>query len=279
MLVWTKLASAKWEDAWIERLRFVAARLAVFQLAGGRAIRLDVFDVSASEGEELIRHFGGKLRRQKAAPPRGIAAHRAKPLVIRDRLAIVQSAREKTRVEANGKRRAFIIPAGMAFGTGDHFTTATCLRLLCDAAREFGSQPWDMLDLGTGSGILALAARALGASRVEAADFDPACVRIAKENAALNCTDRVRVVRRDVLKWKPSRAWEVVTANLYSSILVAAADAIAEAVKPGGVLIFSGIIREQESECIAAFARRGFTMGKIARRGKWVAALARKTGD
>ena len=111
------------------------------------------------------------------------------------------------------------IPAAMAFGTGDHATTSTCLRMLCDAA---AAQPagWEMLDLGTGTGILALAGRLLGAARCDAFDFDPACIRAARENARQNGIRQVAVTRADVLEWIPARQWYVVTANLYSEVLL-----------------------------------------------------------
>src|SRR6185369_10882971 len=93
-----------------------------------------------------------------------------------------------------------------------------CLRLLADVAAERGAPRWDMLDLGCGSGILALAARLFGAVRVEAGDFDPACVRIAKENMALNGIRGATIRKLDVLAWKPAHTWPVITANLFSSL-------------------------------------------------------------
>ena len=98
----------------------------------------------------------------------------------------MRSLTERSRAaetKATPERPVLLIPAGMAFGTGDHATTATCLRFLADVADSLAGKPWEMLDLGTGSGILALAARVLGAKRVEAGDFDPDSVRTAKESA------------------------------------------------------------------------------------------------
>jgi ribosomal protein L11 methyltransferase len=134
-----------------------------------------------------------------------------------------------------------------------------------------------MLDLGTGSGLLAIAAKMLGARRADAFDFDPACVRIAKENARANGV-RVAVKRADVLRWQPPRAWHVVAANLYSEVLTGAAKTIARATAPGGVLIFSGVLRAQEKGCLRAFAACGFKPDRIVRKGKWVTAEMTKAG-
>jgi ribosomal protein L11 methyltransferase len=134
-----------------------------------------------------------------------------------------------------------------------------------------------MLDLGTGSGILALAARLLGARRVDAFDSDPHAVRIAKRNAALNEIRGVAFKKKDVTLWAPASKWDLVTANLFSEVLIGGAPAIARAVKPGGWFIFSGVMRHQEKECAAAFVKEGFEIKQVIRKGKWVTTLAQKS--
>ena len=198
---------------------------------------------------------------------------------MRGRLVVVGSERARAlEKKAAGTRAVLLIPAGMAFGTGDHATTATCLRFLADVSDELAGQPWEMLDLGTGSGILALAARLLGARRAEAGDFDPHAVRTAKENARLNAIKGVAVRKLDVREWQPQRTWNVVAANLFSDLLMEVAPKIAAAVAPGGRLVFSGILRAQEAEVIAAFRRAGLRVDGVVRKGKWVSGLAsRKT--
>jgi ribosomal protein L11 methyltransferase len=131
-----------------------------------------------------------------------------------------------------------------------------------------------MLDLGAGSGILALAARMLGARKVEAGDYDPDAVRTAKENVQLNGLDKVVVKKTDVLKWTAPRTWPVVAANLFSGLLIQVAPTIVAAVAPGGRLIFSGILRTQEAEVIAAFKKAGLQIDRTVRKGKWVSGLA-----
>jgi len=176
--VWRKLSAQKWEDVWPERLSEFVDRLAITTLPERKTIRLEVFALTKMEARRLQRAFGGSVatqRRDWMTPP----AVPRPPIKVRGKLLVVASPSERD--AAAGKRPVLLIPADMAFGTGEHATTATCLRLLADVATERADTPWEMLDLGCGSGILALAARLLGAARVEAGDFDPDCVRIAKE--------------------------------------------------------------------------------------------------
>jgi ribosomal protein L11 methyltransferase len=270
MLVWKKLVSAKWEDAWQERLRFLDTRLVISMLANARSIRLEAWDVTAKEAKALEREFGGRTHEVNAhqlivnAQP-----SKREPIKIRGVLEVVDEL--PTTLSEAERARTILIPAGMAFGTGDHATTASCLRLLVDATRPLRGTRWQALDLGTGSGILAIAARKLGAAKVLAGDFDPHAVRVAKENGLANQTPEVRFQKFDLTTWQPRAAYEVVLANVFSGILIAAVETITKCVKPGGALILSGILRTQEAEVAAAFAKKGLRPVKIVRRGKWVA--------
>ena len=130
---------------------------------------------------------------------------------------------------------------------------------------------WNVLDLGTGSGILALAARQLGAKNALGLDNDRHAVRTARENAVLNGVARgVKFRQADLLRrWEPdpTRPWAVVTANLFSNLLVALMPLMARALAPDGFLITSGILRTQAEEVQAAAASARFSRR---RRGKWV---------
>ena len=272
MLTWRKLTSAKWEDAWIERLQFVGAtRLIVVRLPSRKSLRIEAYALTRKEADGLVKQFGGQIREIKDKPISEPVAR--KPLAIRDRLWVVDTA--ETARHLDDSRPVLIIPAAMAFGTGDHATTASCLRLLCDLAAS-QKAPWDFLDLGTGSGILAIAARKLGARKAEGCDFDPHAVRTAKENVLLNAAGPIPMRKTDVLQWTPTRTWDVVAANLFSQVLIKAADTITAAVRPGGVLILSGILLIQEKEVTEAFQKRGFAFQKVVRKGKWVSLLAKK---
>ncbi len=275
MLVWRKLASAKWEDAWVERLTFLGpTRLAIVGLPNRKSLRIEAHNLTKAEAKALVTQFGGAVHEVADKPV--LQPPPRKPLAIRDRLVVVDSA-EAAKKAPEG-RPVLIIPAAMAFGTGDHATTASCLRLLCDVAKEQGDTPWEFNDLGTGSGILAIAAKKLGAKRAEACDFDPHAVRTAKENVAVNKAAPLPVKKTDVLKWTPVRTWDVVAANLFSQVLIAASKSIAAAVRPDGLLLLSGILRVQEAEVVETFTALGFTFERAVRKGKWVTLLARNTG-
>lgn len=278
MLVWRKLASAKWEDAWVERLSFLGpTRVGVVALPNRKSLRIEAFALTEREAKDLVAHFGGKIYEVKDKPI--VQPPPKKPLAIRNDLLVVDSIEAAELARATSERPVIIIPAAMAFGTGDHATTASCLRLLCDVAKAHrkAGDPWDFLDLGTGSGILAIAARKLGARKSEGCDFDPHAVRTAKENVALNEAAPLPIRKSDVLKWAPPRTWDVVAANLFSEVLIAASATIAQAIRPGGTLILSGILRIQEAEVVDTFNQLGFTFRKQVRKGKWVTLLAEKS--
>jgi ribosomal protein L11 methyltransferase len=272
---WRKLGSAKWEDAWVERLHGVSDRLAITSLAGSRTIRLEAFQLTKSQAEELRKSFGGTVALQ--AKPRAVSEPVSAPIRVRGRLIVVGDEKTRTaQVKVSPAKPILLIPAGMAFGTGDHATTATCLRFLADISDELDGQPWDMLDLGSGSGILALASRLLGARRAEAGDFDPHAVRTAKENARLNGIQGISIKKLDVRTWQPQRKWQVVAANLFSDLLVEVAPKIVAALAPGGRVVFSGILRTQEKEVVAAFRRAGVRIDRLVRKGKWVSGLGHR---
>jgi ribosomal protein L11 methyltransferase len=114
----------------------------------------------------------------------------------------------------------------------------------------------------------------LGAWKCVGADFDPHAVRTAKENVRANAASGVAMKKLDVRNWTPERTWNIVAANLFSGLLVEVAQKLATATASGGRLIFSGILRTQEAEVLAAFRRAGFRINRIVRKGKWIAGLA-----
>ena len=259
MFVWSKLSSKKWEDAWQERFHSEGQTNAVIsELPGGKSIRVEVYCETREHAADIEKLFGGSVRELKQEnwaamkpPPRG-------PIKIRDRLVITEEAEpeeiEKVRAAHPG-RGVIAIPAQMAFGTGDHATTSTCLRFLADAAKGFGDDEWSMLDVGCGSGILAIAASVLGAKEVRGFDYDDHAVVIAENNAKRNGVGgRVEFEERDLLAWKPKKAerWDCVFANVFADVLTAAAPTLAKVVVPGGHLIVSGILNEHADECLEA---------------------------
>lgn len=161
---------------------------------------------------------------------------------------------------------------GQAFGCGTHPTTAMCLRLMEKYLR--GGEV--IYDVGTGSGILAVAAARLGASRVVAVDVDPLAVRAARENAERNGVDgRVQVLRGNLLDAAEGSAGLVV-ANIIADVIITLAPAAASVLNPGGVFISSGIIAQRSGEVLAALGADGFAVEERVTEGEWVAFVARK---
>ena len=258
----------------MERLQCLGpGRLAIFSLPGARRIRIEAYGLNQRDGSRLVAAFGGQVRAMKGEPALLGSDDHSPPLLIRDRLVVVRSEKAaKAVARSHPERPVLIIPAAMAFGTGDHATTATCLRMVCDfAGTRTGS--WQGLDLGAGTGILALAARRLGAARCDAWDYDPACVKAIRENARTNGMRNVPAARVDVLHWTPARQWELVTANLFSEVLIRISGKIAAAVKPGGRLILSGMLASQAQETLAVFKALGIEFERVVKKGKWVSAL------
>ena len=140
-----------------------------------------------------------------------------------------------------------------------------------------------MLDLGMGSGILALAGKQFGARSVQGLDNDPHAVRTARENARLNGLPMrtVRFQQADLPLWTPPdrQTWAVVTANLFSELLIRLLPRIiAPAVAPGGDLILSGVLATQADEVIAAVRATGLTLITTKSRGRWRAFHCRREG-
>jgi ribosomal protein L11 methyltransferase len=150
------------------------------------------------------------------------------------------------------------IDPGMAFGTGTHPTTRMCLQVLEKLIPSFAHPP-SVLDFGTGSGILAIAARKLGARDTVAVDIDPAAIRNARKNASANhLHGRIdfRVGSGQSLRGR----FGIVVANLLPQELLKAADFLARRVSPEGYLVLSGILKKQEKEIASTFAEKGMTV-------------------
>lgn len=163
---------------------------------------------------------------------------------------------------------------GMAFGTGLHPTTRLCLTALegvVDADAMAGARA---LDVGCGSGILAIAAVRLGAARVDAVDIDPIAVEATTANARRNAVAR-RITARVGSLPSGSGPYELVLANLIASLLVTLAPLLAAELAPGGTLVASGIFRDREPEVRAAFDAADLAVTERLAEGDWVALVAR----
>ena len=250
---------------------------------GRKTWRLEIFDTTRDQLEGWNSQFGGKIESFSALDLEDLSlAHQsqAAPLIIRDRLVISQSAEKadlKKLREKYPERKILIYPPGLAFGTGDHPTTATCLRLVTDFAVQWqraDQQSWNFLDLGCGSGILCAAAAALGANKIQGLDFDGTAIRTAHKLALQNDLDQACLLEADVLEWKPPGGlrFDFIAANIFHDVLVELFPRLPNWLKPGGKLIVSGILRDQEKACLAVGNKAGFTFHGILRRGKWITA-------
>ncbi len=246
-------------------------RLALIERADRKYVTVEISCFTLGEAQELILTFGGtatKLRRDWLT--RLSDDSKNKPLRIGSRLVILRS---KPKRKFNC--RTVIIPAETAFGTGDHATTAMCLRVLERLTRERESG-WTMLDAGTGTGILAIAAACFGAGHVLAIDSDPIACKAVTRNVRANRARNIQVKCGDILERRFKEKFDIIVANLFSEILIAALPNWSRCLRSDGYVILSGILRNQEPEIIRALRRNRFSLVEVRRRGKWIALLARK---
>lgn len=164
-----------------------------------------------------------------------------------------------------------IIPA-MAFGTGGHETTRLCLRAVKAAALVLKVKPSSMLDVGTGSGVLAIAGARLGFSRIVGTDIDAVALKNARKNLRLN-----KVQARLTVKplSEVSGKFDLVVANIRSVILLKLMQGIVKKVKPNGRLILSGVLVEEAGDIAARFEACGFRTLKVVKCKEWVAITLR----
>ena len=156
---------------------------------------------------------------------------------------------------------------GLAFGSGTHTTTALCLEWLEGLAREGILQGKTALDVGCGSGILAIAALKLGAASAVGVDNDPQALEASRDNAQRNgVADRLQVFMPETA---PDAQYDIVVANILASALDELAQAIAARVKPGGLLALSGILDGQQDELLARYAE-WFDPLRISQREDWL---------
>ncbi|MGE5207888.1 MAG: 50S ribosomal protein L11 methyltransferase [Alphaproteobacteria bacterium] len=259
-----------------------------------KLLQIEIVCSSPKESRDLVAKFGGRSEKLPRNWLERFALNDSKPIKIGKRLLVARPSGEPTGCSAGchqripllpstpdalstahptartGKPRFLIIPASLAFGTGDHATTAMSLRLLEKLTRHW-KRGWSVVDVGTGSGILALAASRFGASRVLGLDVDPGAILAAKSNARLNKIRGATFRLADGRTWKSARAIQVITANLYSDLLIQ----ILPKLRNSAWLILSGILRGQETEFVAALRRSKVEIVCVKRRGKWIAILAR----
>ena len=161
---------------------------------------------------------------------------------------------------------------GMAFGTGLHPTTRMCL-LACE---RLTGENVKALDLGTGSGILAIAAARLGAASVLALDVDPVAVQVARQNIAMNSLeDRIQVEQGSAERARSSGPFDLVLANIIARVIADLSPDLAAVTAPEGVLVVSGIIQERETMVVEALEAAGMMIQETMAEGDWRAMVCR----
>ncbi|WP_226002814.1 50S ribosomal protein L11 methyltransferase [Paenibacillus sp. BJ-4] len=202
-----------------------------------------------------------------------------KPLRVSDRLTIKPTWEDYE--PASEDEKIIELDPGMAFGTGTHPTTSLCLRTL-ESVIKGGEE---VIDVGTGSGILAIGAVKLGAKHVLALDLDPVAVSSARENTRLNgLEEHITIKESDLLSVlnasDPTLGIQLpvklVVANILAEIILLFIDDVYKALEPGGVYIASGIWKNKEEVVETALKAAGFEIAEIRRDEDWLAFVARK---
>jgi ribosomal protein L11 methyltransferase len=168
------------------------------------------------------------------------------------------------------------VDPGQAFGTGTHETTRMCLRFIEDVF-DLSPPPRTVLDIGTGTGILGIAAARLGAEKVLALDTDPVAVEVAGKNAVLNgVADAFR--SEGTTLGAIEGEFDLVLGNLIAEILIDLAADLSARCAPGRHLVLSGILREKTGWVMEEFAKQGVTLVEESTEGQWAALLLRRDG-
>jgi ribosomal protein L11 methyltransferase len=207
MHLWRKLAELRWLSAHENILQARSrGRLVIISRPGRKRLQLEIACRSRNLSRKLVKEFGGRTEKwprdwlKRFADPR-----KSKPLKIGKRLLVANVGGTLASRQSQYKGRSHIlIPASAAFGTGEHTTTAMSLGFLEGLTRKW-EDGWSLADLGTGSGILALAAKRLGAGHVIGIDIDPKAISIAKANARLNKIHNIDFQLADVRTWKSEK--------------------------------------------------------------------------
>jgi SAM-dependent methyltransferase len=227
---------------------YAHGQLVILRRPRRKFLQLEIVRSSQKASRGLVADFGGHIEKLPRNWLERFPCDDSKSIKIGKRLIVVKPAIERP---------------------GGHATTAMSLRLLEELTR-YWKRGWSVLDLGTGSGILALAASRFGAGRVLGLDTDPVAISTAKSSARLNRIRGATFQLGDVRKWKSVQPTRVITANLYSDLLIE----ILPNLRRNIWLILSGILRGQETEFVGALRRNKIKIIQLRRRGKWIAILA-----
>lgn len=242
--------------------------------------RIDAFPTSDEEAEalkaRLAEHPGVTVKVEVLADADWLAMSLSGLPPVRAGRFFVYGAHDQGRVPSNAVNLK--IDAGAAFGTGHHGTTVGCLMAFDELLKRERFER--VLDVGCGTGVLAIAAARTGSRVALGTDIDRPSVRIANENARLNRADArfVYASGLDDRRVRGEGPYDLVFANILAPPLVALSQDIKEALRLGGVAILSGLLRTQERRVTAAYLSRGFHLERRIHRDAWSALVLRRMG-
>lgn len=192
-----------------------------------------------------------------------------KPAKITDRIVVKPTWEHYEKQEED--ELIIEIDPGMAFGTGTHETTTLCIKLI----EKYAKKEDALLDVGSGSGILSIAAALLGIERILGVDIDPVAVEVSKENVELNgFSDRIEIRQGDLTKGIDYTA-DLVVANLMADLVMVLSKDVAKHLNDKGIFISSGILIEKKEQVSKAIINSGFEILEILEQGEWCSIGAR----
>ncbi len=192
-----------------------------------------------------------------------------KPIEVGERFVVVPSWEK---YENNAEKIILSIDPGMAFGTGSHETTSICLKLL----EKIDLKNKSVCDVGTGSGILAIASEKLGASSILAIDIDSQSIKTAKENIKINgCKNRITVVNNDLL-YSTDEKFDLIIANILPDVIIDLIPQAYEKLNENGLVLVSGIILEKRELIMENLRKNNFEPVLDLDKGEWTGILGKK---
>ena len=260
---WRRRIPLRHEALWRARLADLPPeRQAWIGKPEGRSLWIEYYADHGGDARRLANRWKGQVRKISARQWLASACF-SRPLRLSPTLWIVPEPVKKGGLPG---KQTLCIPAGVAFGSGEHETTGMMARALA-RKRWAGLR---VLDVGTGSGILALVARVQGAEKVRATDFDPVAIRVARQNEVQNFKrPAIAWVVEDVRALR-GESWDLITANLFSDLLIAAAARIVRHLREGGEIWLSGILKSQEAGVVKMYRKYGCRLVEAKHKGKWV---------
>jgi ribosomal protein L11 methyltransferase len=267
-----------------QAIEALASALSAFELAEGGPWRIEALSAAEPDRAAVAARLALAAATLGLAPPEVTIA----PLPVQDWVAINQASFKPLRIgrfevrpgharAPRGVRFPIVLDAGVAFGTGEHATTQGCLLALDRLARA-GVRPRCILDLGCGTGILAIAAAKLwpGGPRIAARDIDTDAVRMTLENA------RANGVHSRIAAWRShgdaggGGGLDLVIANILARPLVHLAGGIARRLRRGGRVVLAGLLIDQEREVLRAYRARGLRLDARRRLNGWSILVLRR---